>query len=853
MIGFAPLTEMFDILSRPLLQALINGLWQGMAVFGLVWLALRMSGRLSATTRHAVWLMSLLLIGFLPLLDLTAGERRVVVEPATSGNVETISGGDEAVRSGGFSSKLSERIAERRSISNRGRSRGKADSYLSQELSQPARRVTMAESARAIPRDSLSGAPAITVSDTERAGDVRGAWVIEGLGGRIPALFILLWLTVSLLMSMRIARSYLAIHRLRRSFVRASKGDSNRVADLAEAMGIGRRVNLFFSDEVPMPMTIGTLWPLIVLPKELAESLSHAEFDSIMAHELAHIKRFDYLTNLLQRLVQAGLFFHPAVWLIGRYLSIERELACDDWAVKTCEPRRYASCLTKLVELLRESKPLAAATGILFGKHVITWRVEMILNRNRNANTSVSKPALAYAVGLAAAVAFVFSSITPAIAVPVGRNGGEKLQAGVEANWTVKAMIMAGLTGQKPAPPAPPAPPAEPAKPVKEAPPPPSPAPPAPPALPDDPEASLTLAVIPGLDPSSDWMPEDDLVASIAPVVAAQAPLRFFDSSNPAAYSGLSALVSTPQVAQASRARAEAELARTQRGDDRTPPAIPEAELLGVLTEIVKKDADPTVRHEALQGIYRMRSDAAINTMIQLYDETSDPKVKGEILGYLVRRNGDNSKAVSKLMSIARNEKDETLRNKAIRSLGYVKGDEGATNLIQIYDSLQDSKQKQTLIRYLSINKSRKAVDKLIQIAKSDTDPEVRQSAVRGLYGIDNRLYLEMRERVAPRIGRLENFEGLKGLRELEGLGGNLFDAEKFKDLQDRMKIEIPEMQLDMELLQDEMLEKIEPELRRLQEMDELRGRPRLRIAPRSGTTPTPTPVPKKEKTSSVI
>lgn len=350
-------------------------------------------------------------------------------------------------------------------------------------------------------------------------------------------------------------------------------------------------------------------------------------------------------------------------------------------------------------------------------------------------------------------------------------------------------------------------------------------------------------------------MPEDDLVASIAPVVTAQAPLRFFDSSNPAAYSGLSALVSTPQVAQAPRARAEAELARTQRGDDRTPPAIPEAELLGVLTEIVKKDADPTVRQEALQGIYRMRSDAAINTMIQLYDETSDPKVKGEILGYLVRRNGDNSKAVSKLMSIARNEKDETLRNKAIRSLGYVKGDEGATNLIQIYDSLQDPKQKQILIRYLSFNKSRKAVDKLIQIAKSDTDPEIRQSAVRGLYGIDNRLYLEMRERVAPRIGRLEGFEGLNGLRDFEGLGGNLFDAEKFKDLQDRMKIEIPEMQLDMERLQEDMLEKIEPELRRLQEMDELRGRPRLRITPRSGTTPTPapTPAPKKEKTSSII
>lgn len=825
MVELAPLIGIFDQMSRPVLQALLNGLWQGMVVFGLVWLALRASGRLSATTRHAVWLMGLLLVGLLPALDLAFGERSVVGKPGSTPAAESRGVAREIDSGAAFSPRLEGLIIERVA---RG-SRGRAGSYLKQETSEPAREVTMTESARALPNKYV--APAIEPAS-------RSAIVIEALEGKLPALLILAWLCGLMVMMVRIARSYLAVHDLKRGFERAPVNRRTRVAGMAVSMGIGRRVGLFLSSDVPMPMTIGTLRPSIVLPVDLAQTLSDAEFDSIMAHELAHIKRYDYLTNLLQRLVQAVLFFHPAVWLIGRNMSVERELACDDWAVKNCEPRRYASCLTKLVALLRESKPLAAATGILFGKHVITRRVEMILNRNRNANTKVSKPALVYAIGLAAAACFVFTSITPAIAVPV-------------SGTDLTGQVLAGLTDQKPAPPAPPAPPAEPAKPVKDAPP----TPPAPPAPPDDPDAMIDLALIPGLDPSRDWMPEDDLLgrtAPAAPVVtpatpaAPAAPVQFFDPRNPAAYSALGTLVSTPQVGRAPRALIEAQeaaVAGIQRRD--TPPAIPEAELLAILTEIVRKDADPTVRQEALQGIYRMRSDAAIDTLIQLYDGSADSKVKGEILGYLVRRNADNSKAVSKLMSIARNEKDETLRNKAIRSLGYVKGDEGATNLIQIYDSLQDSKMKQTVIRYLAFNKSRKAIDKLVQIAKTDADPAVRQSAIRGLYNIDNRLYLDFREGVAPRIGRIE---GLDRLRDFDGnLGAYYLELDKLRELQDGMKIEIPKMEFDLERFQDEWREKIEPELRRLEELDGFRVRPRLKVAPKPEATP------KKEKTSSVI
>jgi HEAT repeat protein len=181
--------------------------------------------------------------------------------------------------------------------------------------------------------------------------------------------------------------------------------------------------------------------------------------------------------------------------------------------------------------------------------------------------------------------------------------------------------------------------------------------------------------------------------------------------------------------------------------------------LLSVLSDIIKRDADPNVRNEALRGIYRLRTDAAINTLIQLYDGLTDVKIKGEVMGNLLRRKGDNSKAIAKLVAIAKTEKEEELRGRAISQLANLKGDDGATNLAAIYDSLQDAKLKQRVIRALAYNKSRKAIDKLIQIAKNDPDPTIRQMAVRSLYGIDERLYLELLDKANTRISLDSHFK----------------------------------------------------------------------------------------------
>jgi HEAT repeat protein len=288
--------------------------------------------------------------------------------------------------------------------------------------------------------------------------------------------------------------------------------------------------------------------------------------------------------------------------------------------------------------------------------------------------------------------------------------------------------------------------------------------------------------------------------------------------------------------------------------DKNRQPTIAETELLSLLVDVVKRDSDPNVRAEALQGICRLRSDSSINALVQLYDASSDVKVKGEIIPYLLRREGrdskvDNSKAVAKLIAIAKSEQNEELRNKAVRYLGAVKGDDGANALIQIYDGLQDQKMKQYVIRSLAQNRSRKAVDKLIQIAKNDSDPVVRQFAIRNLYNVDNQRYLELIDKDRTRIGRVDGqfftpmprimavptpnvfefnyqpfeFDAKKWeewqkdwqknweeqsekIREMfEKIRIDGFEKLKIEDIQNRLRIEIPRIEIQLKDLEDKI------------------------------------------------
>lgn len=124
------------------------------------------------------------------------------------------------------------------------------------------------------------------------------------------------------------------------------------VERISQTMGVRASVRLVESAAVAVPMTMGWLAPVVLLPAAALAGLSAGQLEAILAHELAHIRQRDYLVNLLQALVESALFYHPAVWWVSRHVRMEREYCCDDLAAATCGDRvLYARALTELEAL----------------------------------------------------------------------------------------------------------------------------------------------------------------------------------------------------------------------------------------------------------------------------------------------------------------------------------------------------------------------------------------------------------------------------------------------------------------------------------------------------------------------
>jgi len=138
-----------------------------------------------------------------------------------------------------------------------------------------------------------------------------------------------------------------------------------RLSRLADRCGIGRHVRLRIVDSLASPVTAGCWRPVVLVPAALVTGMPAQLLDALLAHELGHVRRHDYLVNLVQNVIEALLFYHPAVWWIARRIRQERELIADDFAAdRLGEPRRLARALSELERLQFSHHHLAqAATG----------------------------------------------------------------------------------------------------------------------------------------------------------------------------------------------------------------------------------------------------------------------------------------------------------------------------------------------------------------------------------------------------------------------------------------------------------------------------------------------------------
>lgn len=324
MSAIEPLLQ--DPVAQAIGWALIHFIWQGALIGLLAALALAALRRSAADVRYVVGAIALSLMATMPIVTGVQTWRTVTAARADAGPV-------------------------------------------GQPLASPG--AVALNDSQAPGGSSLAsgGSGGTRVSEPEPAASgATGAWRITRPAGIEPWLpvFVLTWLVGVVLLTLRLLGGWLWVQRMKAHAANAAAHELQVMVErLSRRLHISRNVRLLQSPGVDVPTVIGWIKPVILLPMSALAGLSSSQIEAILAHELAHIRRHDYLVNLLQTLLETLLFYHPAVWWLSRRIRAERENCCDDLAVSLCgDPVAYARALADLEERRGAPVHLAlAATG----------------------------------------------------------------------------------------------------------------------------------------------------------------------------------------------------------------------------------------------------------------------------------------------------------------------------------------------------------------------------------------------------------------------------------------------------------------------------------------------------------
>jgi beta-lactamase regulating signal transducer with metallopeptidase domain len=203
------------------------------------------------------------------------------------------------------------------------------------------------------------------------AGTVPTRWpALRSLGERMAEALpwiALSWIAGVMVLALRNLGGWIAMQELRFAGIAPGGQDAERLThSLSRRLGVGRAVRVLQSSIARTPLVSGLIKPVILLPASSVTELSVAELESILAHELAHIRRYDFAVNLLQAVIETILFYHPAVWIVSSRIRQERENCCDDLALSVTRDRAcYVRALAAVASVRVSSLVPAASTGKL--------------------------------------------------------------------------------------------------------------------------------------------------------------------------------------------------------------------------------------------------------------------------------------------------------------------------------------------------------------------------------------------------------------------------------------------------------------------------------------------------------
>jgi len=251
--------------------------------------------------------------------------------------------------------------------------------------------------------------------------DDPGRWIAAHVNPLMPWIDGL-WLGGVLLLSLRAAGGWWQLQSVRRRAMTLAPREVVRSFEgLVDRLRMTRRIALRISSEVVSPLVMGVWHITVIVPLSAVLSLAPEQLEAVLAHELAHVRRWDYLCNLIQTAVECLFFFHPAVWWVSRRAREFREVCCDEVAAKVCaDPAIYAEALLQLEE--QRARHLQLAVALHGDGGTLLNRIRRVMGEKAMEKRTISGVRIAVA-------AMVLSCLYVAPHVAQGLAQGSRMQA----------------------------------------------------------------------------------------------------------------------------------------------------------------------------------------------------------------------------------------------------------------------------------------------------------------------------------------------------------------------------------------------------------------------------------------
>jgi uncharacterized protein (TIGR03435 family) len=260
-----------------------------------------------------------------------------------------------------------------------------------------------------------------------------------------------IWLMGAITFWIRLIGGWIAAARIGSTLVRPAPPEWRQTLSRLKArVGVTRPVRLLTSALVQAPAVVGWLRPVVLLPISALTGLPSGHIEALLIHELAHIRRHDYLVNILQSVAEALLFYHPAVWWVSGHIRSERELCCDDVAVSlTGDAFTYALALAEI----ESARPAHLNAAMAANGGSLADRIARLLGQSRPVSRTLPGPAVTASAILLAAAAygmFAQSADAPRFDVAsiklhtsaVSRHGVQALPGGLHAENASVRLLM---------------------------------------------------------------------------------------------------------------------------------------------------------------------------------------------------------------------------------------------------------------------------------------------------------------------------------------------------------------------------------------------------------------------------